>query len=413
MAATLTDTTRIEGKGLHLVQYGYAEAPETALLMYDLKDLNQQNLDFRSLKMKNIAMKASITETGESIEWNEEDLKGAVVTITAYTSATSFTVDATDIQVGEMLFNQTTGWVEAMVVGVAGSVLTLAAPGFAGSANGNKLLRSSFAKKYGVDHGHITNRNTLNTLTNYIQFTEEQIASDMIANNKTLLWMSQEEKDKVRFGDASRFIIKGIISGFYTGKKLKSNASGAFQYSAGGLEEFIPAGNKVNVKGVDTPTTKANIRTQIQKAFQCGLTGIRQKNKLLFFCNTAWINMIHDLYETAIQYNDELTAINLNIKSYSIAGYDAPHVVSNHLDYHLGASAIPTCYTIPVDYTFLYMLPRTTLKEDGKSVNLAGRGIVYKKPQSTPETATVALFTNYSFMFQGINSGAYRKLTYS
>lgn len=109
MAATLTDTTRIEGKGLHLVQYGYAEAPETALLMYDLKDLNQQTLDFRSMKMKNVAMKASITETGESIEWNEEDLKGAVINITAFTSATSFTVDATDIQVGEMLYNQTTG----------------------------------------------------------------------------------------------------------------------------------------------------------------------------------------------------------------------------------------------------------------------------------------------------------------
>lgn len=411
MGTIYTDTARVVDKGIHLVKYGFAEAPEVTLLMYDLKDLNAENLDFRSLKLKNVAMKGSVTETGESIEWNEEDLKGAVVNITAFTSATSFTVDATDIQVGEMLYNQSTWGVEAMVVGVAGSVLTLAAPGFVGSANGNKLIRSSFAKKYGVDHGHITGRNALSTLTNFIQFTEEQITSDMIQNNKTLLFVTQEEKDKRKFSDASRSIIKGIISGFYTGKKLKTNASGNFQYAAGGLEEFIPVGNKVNVKGVDNAATKANLRTQIQKAFQCGLQGVRQKNKLLFFCNTPWINMIHDLYEGAMQYNDQLTAVDINIKSYSIAGYDAAHVVSNHLDHHLGTT-VPVCYTIPVDYTFLYMVPRTSLKEDGKTVDLVGRGIVYKKPQSTPEVSTVGLFTNYSFMFLGINSGAYRRLTY-
>lgn len=403
--------TKIVGSGLHLVKYGYAEAPEVALLMYDMKDLNQESLDFRSLKLKNVAMNASISQTGDAIEWNEEDLKQAVVTITAFTSATSFTVDATDMQVGEMLYNQTTGGVEAMVVAVAGSVLTLAAPGFVGSANANKIIRSSFAKKYGVDHAMRTGRNDLTSLTNYIQFTEQAIDSDMILNNQTLLWTSQEEKDKRKFSDASRAIIRGVASGFYTGKKLKSNASGTDQYSAGGLEEFILAGNKVNIKGADNTATKANLRTQIQKAYQCGLSGIRQKNKMLFFCNTAFANMVHDLYENAIQYNDELTAINLNIRRYSVAGHEMSLVVSNHLDYHIG-STIPTCYIVPIDYAFLYMLPRGALKEDGKTASLVGRGVVYKKPQSTFEKSTVALATNYSFMFQGVNSGGFRKMTY-
>lgn len=403
--------TKLEGKGVHLVQYGYAEAPEVALLMYDMKDLNDQNLDFRSMKLKNVSQLASITATGESIEWNEEDLKAALLNINTFTSATSIVVDATDVSVGEMLYNQTTGGVEAMVVNVVGSTLTLAAPGLAGGAVNNKLVRSSFAKKYGVDHALRSNKNDLISLTNYIQFTEHAIDSDMILNNQTLLYISQEDKDKRRFGDASRNIIRGIASGFYTGKKLKSNASGTDQYSAGGLEEFILAGNKVNIKGADNAATKANLRNQIQKAYQCGLSGVRQKNKILFFCNTAFANMIHDLYEAAIQYNDELTGINLNIKTYSVAGYNMSLVVSNHLDYHIG-STIPTCYVVPIDYAFLYMLPRGALKEDGKTAQLVGRGVVYKKPQSTFEKSTIALATNYSFMFQGVNSGGFRKLTY-
>jgi hypothetical protein len=96
----------------------------------------------------------------------------------------------------------------------------------------DKLVRSSFAKQYGVDHALRDSRNTLSQQVNYIQFTEHAIDSDLIDNNKTLLYMTQEEKDKAKYGDVSRNIIKGIISGFYTGAKLKTNASGQFQYSA-------------------------------------------------------------------------------------------------------------------------------------------------------------------------------------
>jgi hypothetical protein len=126
--SVFAQTTKIEGYGLHLVQYGYSEAPETALLMYDMKDLNKENLDFKSFNVKGVASKSSITETGESIEWNEEDLKDALVTINTFTSATSVIVDTANIAVGEMLYNQTKGGKEAMVVAVSGTTLTLASP---------------------------------------------------------------------------------------------------------------------------------------------------------------------------------------------------------------------------------------------------------------------------------------------
>jgi hypothetical protein len=142
---------------------------------------------------------------------------------------------------------------------------------------------------------------------------------------------------------------------------------------------------------------------------QSGLSGVQQKNKLLWFCTTKFVNDIHDLYDSALTFNDEITAINLNIKTYNVSGYNCHMVPSNLLDFHMSGTSI--AYSVPVDYTFLYMLPRKTLKEDGKTVNLLGRGIVYKKPQVTIEKATVACATNYSFMFQGITSGAYRRLT--
>jgi hypothetical protein len=55
----------------------------------------------------------------------------------------------------------------------------------------------------------------------------------MIENNKTYLFVTPEQRTKMLYSDASRKIIKGIVSTFYLGKKMKSNASGEYQYSAG------------------------------------------------------------------------------------------------------------------------------------------------------------------------------------
>ena len=66
---------KVKGKGLDIFRYGYEEAVETALLIYDFKNLNKDDLDFRGMALKHVSNKISITETGDSIQWYEEDLK--------------------------------------------------------------------------------------------------------------------------------------------------------------------------------------------------------------------------------------------------------------------------------------------------------------------------------------------------
>lgn len=412
MTTILNEGVKKIGMGLHLVKYGYQEAPETTLLMYDMESLNQDNLDFRNLKLKNVAQQSTITESGESIEWREEDMKEAYLTIVTVTSPTSIVVNTTGVAVGEILYEQTTQET-AVVVAVNGTTITLDSPGFATIASptnvGDKITRQSFTKKYGVDNGNNKGRNDLTPYTNYIQFVEYQIASDLIENNKTYLRTTPDQRNQTIFGDQSRKIIKGAISDYYTGKKFKTNTTGDYQYGAGGLNEFIPSGAKINIKGSDYAATKANLRLQLQKAYQCGLAGVYGNNKVLFFCTTKWAADIDALYEDKVQYNDSLKGVNIQIATYNVGGFKMNMVVSGLLDYHLGD--VSMAYVVPVDYTFMHMLPRAAVEADGKATQVFGRGIVYKKPQTTIEKSTIALATNYSFMFQGVGSGAFRKLT--
>lgn len=410
MATSLQETTKVNGKWIHLVRYGYAEAPEVALMLYDLSKLNEDNLDFKSTELKGVSREATLTEDGESIVWKEEDIKEAYLKVTTATSATSVVVDATDVQVWETIYNQTTGET-ALVVAVSTNTLTLAAPWFAGTgyAANNMITRLSFAKKYGVNHGHRVHRNDLIPYSNYVQFTEELIDSDMIENNKTYLFVTPEQRTKMIYSDASRKIIKGIVSSFYLGKKMKTNASGEYQYSAWGLTEFVPAANRVNIKGADDNATKANLRYQLQKAYQSGLKGLYGKNKLLAFCTTKFAADLDALYENKIIYNDKLNAVDVQIKSYNVGGFVLNIVVSNVLDYDLGD--VSQCFLVPIEYTFLFMLPKGVTGKDGKTLEVFGRWVLYDKPQETYEKKTQALATNFSFYFKGVSSGAYRILS--
>jgi len=402
-------TTKIDGKGIHLFQYGYMEAKEAALLEYDMYDLNKEGLDFRTATLKKSAQKVSITETGDAIAWYEEDLKEADVTIQTVNSATEIVLTAAGPVVGEMLFNPVT-WTTVVVVGVSSATLTLKSPGDTAWVAGQTLKRANFAKKYGADHSFSAARNDLTTKTNYIQWTETLISSDSIANNKTRLFVgSPEEYLKRQFTDGSRKMIKGMVNSFYFGVSSKTLVGSNYIYTAWGLEEYIPSGAKVNIQGSDDEETKANLRKQIRYAYQSGLADIRGNNKLLAFCTTAFADAIDALYESKVVYNDKLNAVDIEIKSYSVGGNRLNLVVSNVLDTNFGDTNV--CYLVPVDYTFLYNLPKYAANEDGKTLQSAGRGIVYKKPQSTYETSSIALGTSYSFMFGGVTSGAYRKLT--
>lgn len=119
---------KVADRGLvDIVMLGYAEAPEAAMFMYDLRDLNKENIDFKSIKIKDIVQKVRRSEDGQKIVWYRQDLKEALVNVNTATSATSVAVDTSGVLAGEQLFNQTTGET-AVVQSVSGTTLTLVSP---------------------------------------------------------------------------------------------------------------------------------------------------------------------------------------------------------------------------------------------------------------------------------------------
>jgi hypothetical protein len=114
------------------------------------------------------------------------------------------------------------------------------------------------------------------------------------------------------------------------------------------------------------------------------------------------------LYENKVVYNDKLNSVDIQITSYNVWGFKLNMVVSNVLDYDLWD--VSQCFIVPIDYTFLFMLPKGVTGKDGKTLDVFGRWVLYDKPQETYEKKTQALATNFSFYFKGISSGAYRIL---
>jgi len=205
--------------------------------------------------------------------------------------------------------------------------------------------------------------------------------------------------------------MKGFAQSFYFGISSKTLVGSNYIYTAGGLESYIPSGNKVNIKGSDDEATKKNLRDELTSAYQSGLSGIWGNNKLVAFCTTKWKDEIDRLYEDKIVYNDNIKTIDVEVVTYSVGGKKLNMVESNVLNATVGDLAV--AYLVPLDYAFLYNIPVLAAEDGGKTLMKSGRGVVYKKPQTTIEQSKVALATSYSYMFGGVYSGAYRKLYYA
>lgn len=403
--------TKVNGKGIDLVRFGYEESPEMMYMLYNMYDLNKQDLDFRNKRLKGISEKVSITEDGESITWYSEDMKEAKVTIATFTSGTSWVVDLTDIQVGEELFNARTG-ATVIVSDVSGTTVTLNGTGDAAWQAGDTLSRVWVGKQYWASSVFTTARNDLSSATNYIQYMAVKVASDMVSNNKTrLFYENPQEFARSVFGDSSRKILKSYAQLFYFGVKGKNTIGGSTVYTAGWLEEFIGAGNKVDLSGADDAATKANLRRELLSAYATGLSGIMGKNKMLAFCTSKFKAELDMLYEDKVVYNDKLQDVEVEITSYSVGGRKLNLVESTILNTTIGDYA--TAYLVPIDYAFVYNVPFTTVGDDGKSLQNTGKWVVFVPPQTTFETKDVRLCTTFSFMFMAADSGSYKKLYFS
>jgi hypothetical protein len=406
--------TKIDGKNVNIFKYGYEEAPEAALLLYNLWDLNSESFDFRGQTIKQIATKMHLLPGADYIEWNDEDLKEANDTIQVVNSTTNFDMTATNYKIGETLRNATTNVIYT-VTGVAGTTITISAAD-ALAAAGDTIVRVSYGKRSGLEEGFTAVRNQLQNKQNYVKLTEVDVTSNLFDNNQLRLFAETPETYiKMQFADASRKIVKGIAMDFYIGQNNKIASGGSFIRNCGGLESFIPSAYlNVNIKGIDDTESKENLKNQLRIVQQSGLTGLFDKNKVLTFCTSQWAFVIDRFYESKVIYNDILGKVKIQIKSYEVGGFSMNLVVSNVLNalYPLGEAV---AYTVPVDFAYLFMMPYDASRgTDARTLErMQGMGKVIKKAVTKPELQEYMFYTNYSFCFGGVTSGAYQKLIYA
>ena len=412
MADIYSLLTEKNGQGISVTKFGYEESPEAAIFGMDFKELNREDLDFMSANIKGLNKKMTVTPDGEKIYWYDEDMRKDEIAISTRTSATSWVVDSTNVQVGDTWRNKNTGK-SVIVTAVSGSTITLAGSGDTASAVGNTLTWVSNARGYKSTSAYSSKRNDLNAYDNYFQYNAYEVKSEIIKNNDTKLFYENPEAfQKSLFGDASRDSMRGYGSSFYFGVKGKTNVGGTDYYTAGGLEAFLPASCIVDLSGVDNEATKANLRRELIKAYACGLTGIWGRNKLLAMCTTKFKAEIDFLYEGKVEYTDRLKAIDIEITSYNVGGRKLNMVESTLLNVEAGDEAV--AYLIPVDYASVYILPYGTQDLTGKGVEkMNGVGQVFLPPQTTPAARSAWLFSTHTFEFKGITSGGYRKLYFS
>lgn len=399
---------KIDGKWVHIVEYGYEDIPEVMPFLYDMTQLNNKNLDFRSMSLKGIANEVSITETWEGIQWYEDDLKRPNLTVVTKNADDEFVVDSSSVQVGTQLYNQET-FHTSVVIDVSWATITIDSDDASSSA-GDVFTIQGHVKNYGDAMWHTTTRNALQDFTNYFQFVQEDITSDMISNNRTRLFIKDANEMAAQvFGDASRNMLRQYGLNFFFWQKLKSNNWTYTRYGAWGLESFIQWQHKVNIYNADKVVMRDNLNEQLNAIYSSWLANLFAEKKVLFYCNTAWLNSITKLYgEDAVVYNDKIEWINLGVKTVKLDGRVLYMVESSILN--VAQPNTPTCYSVPMDYVFGYMLPNTVLDESAKKVDKLGKWQILMKPRNSIEKVEVSLFTSYSFMFKGISSGAYRRL---
>lgn len=403
--------TEKNGQGISMTQFGYEEAPEIALFWMDFKDLNKQDLDFRSANIKGLAKKMTTTPDGEKIYWYDEDMRRDDIAISTRSSATSWVVDSTNVKVWDTWRNKTTGN-RVIVIAVSGSTITLAWTGDTASQAGDTLTWISNARGYKTTSAYASSRNDLNSYDNYFQYNAYEVSSEIIKNNDTKLFMENtNEFQKSLFGDASRNSMRGFGSSFYFGVKAKTTISGYAYYTAGWLEAYLPQSCIVDLLGNDDDATKSNLRRELITAYACGLTGIFGRNKLLAMCTSKFKSEIDRLYEDKIDYTDKLDAIDINIVAYNVGGRKLNMVESTLLNTEAGDEAV--AYLIPVDYTCAYVLPYGTQDITAKSVEKMWVGQIFLPPQTNPAERSAWLFSTHTFEFKWMTSGAYRKIYFS
>jgi hypothetical protein len=397
----------VDGKGVSLHQRGYpvtSMAREAMLLGYRLSDLNKNDLARNSIGMKNIAQTVSTTEDGKKVKWKSEDLKIKTVEIDVRTSATSYDVDTTDVQVGESLYNQRTGTTVVVTASSAGTI-TLNGSGDTASLAGDILVRTSYSKPYGVDGNMTVGRNDVEANENYIQYTEfgKTFTSIELNKNYTFLTTVQEYVGS-RIGDMVRRTIVNQAQSFFVGVAGEITAGGNTYYTAAGVKSLLPAGYKnININGSTDAGTLKKLEAVMDTAYGSGIDV--EGNKMAAFVNQKMLSKITSLVDSKLVYNDVIRGIDMTVTYVRLAGQELMLVRSDIIESINNTFA--EGYIIPVEDCFMFNIPVDAIDGNGKPTP-SKTAHLYLKPVSTPESVELALYSKFSFVFPNIASGAYQ-----
>jgi hypothetical protein len=290
-------------------------------------------------------------------------------------------------------------------------------PNLAAAPVGQKLTYLTFAKQERIPDFFTTNRSDTITQSNYVQLAETEIDSQLFEENKDYFrFETNEQKTQSIFADRSRLMMNSVLRTFFEGTKKKSAGSQTTVRQAGGLNNFLAAGNRFKIDGNGVLDKKAQIRTRLQMAYQSGVTSsgnglnLYAPWKLICMCTTKFKSDLVDLYSTNLSAQKpdiiSLKGIDIDIESYNVEGFKLNLVPSNLMDDIYQNASV--AFLIPVDLVAMYMLPNGLIDDSGKRTMRYGAARVYAKPEVAGDARQIGLATHFSWVFQASSTPAYQ-----
>ncbi len=418
-------TTALADSGIVFEEFYNGSSPLMGSIFYDWKTIQAWGT---ALKPKDISVSSSLFQDGYTIKWIDTDIRRKESTVDGAVSigATTITVAA-----GAVFAKYDTVYVSEtnetfMVSGVTGNVLTLD-PSTVPTADITDWVSIKVVASIIDEDGNINGKNVTLELgaeaTNYIQHISKMITFKQTDLNAILTRYTtgkasgasgakQYTSDLIK--RATTEIQEDICNSFFVGKKGEYTLDGMTFRTTGGLDSFCTA-------PIDcTGTNPAEQFTKIVNALDSmqGLQTVWGISPNILVCTVLAAQKITNIAAgiTSITETQDLTKIGMQIKTIKSSYGDVKMIIdpvmtklfdNANMAYTLNPKLISVLSTS--------ILPANKAKGANDSSTLASlSGIQFFKNESDSKQpnspATINLYTNFGFMFQGSKMGMYQKL---
>lgn len=194
----------------------------------------------------------------------------------------------------------------------------------------------------------------------------------------------------------------------YVGKKSATTVGGKTIYETGGIEYFLPAAYKdKNIKWGTDKATIQNIRTQLQTAYQSGVSGLYTPWRIVLFVNSAMSNALDDIFFDKItQLDNHLSSFGINVRMLDLGGYKI-NIIEDSILNELYDDEV--AFLVDLKNIFMYHPQVDVIKEGGKSAPAFWVTKIFSPAQTTPEVREVELHTARGWVLGNITSGVFQK----